>query len=149
MTTESKKNLEVEDYDALLRSAKTGLQLLPPEEIVLPNTATRQKLEKMCVGFYTVLASDVLLLNKAALCRMRMLQTMYAFWPEKQRKKVAMWVKKQVLQNSFNYTVATSGSTLGRKLKKFPKKLEVSLPTPVNCASYDGIKYMISTKSPD
>lgn len=69
------------------------------------------------------MTSGVLLLNKAALCRMRMLQTMFAVWPEKQRKKVAMWVKKRVLQNSFNCTTATSGSALGRGLDKFPKKL--------------------------
>lgn len=50
-----------------------------------------------------------------------MLQDMYAIWPEKQRKKVAMWVKRQILQNSFNCTMATSGSALGSKLEKFPK----------------------------
>lgn len=52
---------------------------------------------------------------------MRKLQDMYAIWPEKQRKKVAMWVKRQILQNSFNCTMATSGSSLGSKLEKFPK----------------------------
>lgn len=58
-----------------------------------------------------------------------MLQSMYPIWPEKQRKKVAMWVKQRVLENSFNCTTPTSGSTLGRKLGKFPKKLcEASNP---------------------
>lgn len=142
MTTESENNLESDDYDTLLQSAKSGLQLLPSKEIELPNTVTQQKLEKMCVFFYIyIYTSSVLLLNDAALCRMKMLQTMYAAWPEKQRKKVAMWVKKQVLENSFNCTWATPVSTLGRKLGKFPKKLwEAST---VNWAAYDGMKYMI------
>lgn len=53
---------------------------------------------------------------------MKMLQDMYGSWSEKERRKVAMWVKRQVLQNSFNCTMATSGST-GRKLEKFPEVL--------------------------
>ncbi|XP_029694694.1 otoancorin [Takifugu rubripes] len=93
VTKEGKYSLEdSDDYDALLWSAAPVLQHLPSSEIHLPDTVTQQKLEQM----------------------MRMLQDTYAIWPEKQRKKVAMWVKRQILQNSFNCTLAPSGSTLGR-----------------------------------
>lgn len=66
---------------------------------------------------------------------MRMLQDAYAIWPEMQRKKVAMWVKRQILQNSFNCTTPASGSTSGKN--KVPKEV-ARPPTPVNCASDDG-----------
>lgn len=64
-----------------------------------------------------------------------MLQTMCPIWSEMQRKNVAMWLKKQVLRNSFNCTTPTPGSTSGRKLEKFPKKVVAS--------SGHGIKFLI------
>lgn len=74
--------------------------------------------------------SGVPLSKVAALCRMKMLQTMFAVWPEEQRKKVAVWVKQQVLENSFNCTTATSGSTGRKATRKVPKKLcETSNPS--------------------
>lgn len=64
MTTESKNNLESDDYDTLLWSAEPVLQSLPSRDIELPNTVAQQKLEKMCVGcflfcFLTVMTSDL------------------------------------------------------------------------------------------
>lgn len=141
MTTESQNNLESDDYDTLLWSAEPVLQSLPSRDIELPNTVAQQKLEKMCVGcFFGLFCYSCDLrppsvhVKKDAGCRMRMLQDAHAMWPEAQRKKVAMWVKQQILQNSFNCTTPASGSTSGKKKKKVPKEVAT-----VNCAS-DGKK---------
>lgn len=47
MTNEGKYNLESDDYDALLWGAAPVLQHLPPREMKLPDTVTRQKLAQM------------------------------------------------------------------------------------------------------
>ncbi|XP_030249655.1 otoancorin isoform X1 [Sparus aurata] len=96
LTTQSEDNMDSDDYDELLWAAKPALEDMPPSEMRLPVTATRQKVKKM----------------------MMVMQEERERMSEDKRKKVADWIKQQIAQNNFNCTMKPSSDS---RLKQMPR----------------------------